>query len=114
MLPWRGSSACCWCVGLPCHDAALLAMVLVLWCGLAVLLALLPPPPPPATQTLLASPLLACPPSPQVCGSWQGVAAALQHQPALLFAGDEAVEGLLPEPAQQATWRVVAAMEGSG
>lgn len=121
MLPWRGSSASCWCVGLlvvcwlPCHRAALLALPSAWWLcavngypALFLLLLLLPP-------CILSSPTLpACTPSRQVCGSWQGVAAVLQQRPALLFAGDEAVEGLLPEPAQQAMWRVVAAMEGGG
>lgn len=47
----------------------------------------------------------------QACGSWQGVAAALEQRPQLLCAKDEAVGGLLPEPAQQSMWQVVAQMQ---
>ncbi|PRW50963.1 mammalian cell entry [Chlorella sorokiniana] len=46
-----------------------------------------------------------------VCGSWQGVAAALERCPGLLFADDAAVEELLPEQAQRAMWQVVAQMQ---
>lgn len=41
-----------------------------------------------------------------VFGDWPSVATALQHQPELLGAAQEAVEGLLNEPQQQ-MWRLV-------
>ena len=52
-------------------------------------------------------PVVPPPSTPQVFGDWPSVATALQHQPELLGAAPEAVEGLL-QPPQQQMWRLVA------